>query len=84
VIEPATKDWTTVCELTDRAMGALVGVERALMAVDDSRLNPLEFRALLWARCSLATLYGIRADEAADEALADVDAFDLDWASRLG
>ena len=57
------KNWSTVCELTGGAMDALADVERRLLAVDYDSLDPLEFRALLWAKCSLATLYGIRADE---------------------
>lgn len=45
-------------------MEALVDVERALIAEDgDGLLTPYEFRTLIWVRCSLATLYGIRADE---------------------
>ena len=66
VTDPSTKNWTTVCHLTGPAMDALVEIEQDLMEADD--LGPLEFRTLVWARCTLATLYGIRADEAIDEA----------------
>lgn len=64
VTDPATNPWKSVCELTSPAMNALVDVEQALIAVPDDQLTPHEFRALLWVRCSLASLYGIRADEA--------------------
>lgn len=77
------KTWSTVCALTDLAMNALAEVERTLMAVDGGSLTPLEFRTLLWVRCSLASLYGVRADEM----LADVDSFpeapDGDWVRSL-
>ncbi|MDA8043717.1 MAG: hypothetical protein M0Z30_00520 [Actinomycetota bacterium] len=66
--EPSTKTWTSICLLTNQAMDALVEIEQGLMAVDDQTLGPLEFRTLVWARCTLATLYGIRADETIDEA----------------
>lgn len=53
------------------------------MAADGSSLTPLEFRTLLWVRCSLASLYGVRADEL----LADADSFagmlDVDWVGSL-
>ena len=77
------KTWSSVCSLTDVAMGALAEVEQTLMAIDGSSLTPLEFRTLLWVRCSLASLYGVRADEL----LADADSFagmlDGDWVSSL-
>jgi hypothetical protein len=72
VNDPGVKQWTTICQLTDPAMDALVEVERFLMAMDGDKLTPHEFRALLWVRCSLACLYGLRADEA----MVDVDWFD--------
>ncbi len=65
---PPTKNWTNICELTGQAMDALVEIEQALSSVDGATLDPLEFRILLWARCSLATLYGIRSDETVNEA----------------
>lgn len=65
---PAIKPWNTACELTNTAMDALVDVEQALMALDVDGMTPYEFRTLLWVRCSLATLYGIRADEAVGDA----------------
>jgi hypothetical protein len=49
-------------------MDALVAVESALMPSSPDNLSPLEFRALLWVRCSLASLYGIRADETVADA----------------
>lgn len=49
-------------------MDALVAVEAALMPLAPDNLSPLEFRTLLWARCSLASLYGIRADETVADA----------------
>lgn len=64
--DPSTKSWTSICNLTGAAMDALVEIEQSLMEADD--LGPLEFRALVWVRCTLATLYGIRADETIDEA----------------
>ena len=63
MIDSAAKHWTTVCQLTDPAMDALLAVEQALMALDDTQVTPIEFRALLWVRASLAFLYGVRADE---------------------
>ncbi len=62
--DPSIKPWNTVCDLTSSAMNALVDVEQALIGVDRDGLTAHEFRALLWVRCSLASLYGIRADEA--------------------
>lgn len=81
--ENEPKTWTSVCELTEVAMDALADVEQTLMAVDGSSLTPLEFRTLMWVRCSLASLYGVRADEL----LADADSFagmlDGDWLKSL-
>ena len=83
VTENEPKTWNSVCELTDVAMDALADVEQTLMAVDGSSLTPLEFRTLMWVRCSLASLYGVRADEL----LADADTFagvlDGDWLKSL-
>lgn len=83
VTENEPKTWKNVCELTGVAMDALAEVEQTLMAVDGSSLTPLEFRTLMWVRCSLASLYGVRADEM----LADADAFagvlDGDWLKSL-
>ena len=45
-----------------------MGVATTLSEIDDADLTPVEWRTLLWSRCSLAALYGIRADEA----LADI------------
>lgn len=64
--DPSTKTWNSICNLTGPAMDALVEIEQSLMEADD--LGPLDFRTLVWVRCTLATLYGIRADEAIDEA----------------
>lgn len=64
VTDGNAKQWTTVCQLTDPAMYALVDVEQELMSKDVADLSPLEFRAMVWARASLAFLYGVRADEA--------------------
>jgi hypothetical protein len=76
VTDPSTKNWTTICHLTGSAMDALVEIEQDLMDADD--LGPLEFRTLVWARCTLATLYGIRADEAIDEAAVSALGVQLD------
>lgn len=62
--EGRIKPWNNVCDLTTSAMNALVDVEQTLIGIDGDRLTPHEFRALMWVRCSLASLYGIRADEA--------------------
>jgi hypothetical protein len=83
VDETATNDRSTVCGLTDRAMDALIDVERALGAVDGNPLSPLEFRTLLWAKCSLATLYGIRADETMAGTSRLVEVLDGDWMASL-
>lgn len=52
-----------MCELTDAAMLSLSRVADHLQAVDEHELSALELRTLLWSRCSLAALYGIRVDE---------------------
>ena len=83
VTEFETKTWGTVCELTEAAMAALVTVEQSLMAVDGDSLTPLEFRTLLWVRCSLASLYGVRADDALSGPLALLESLDADWLSSL-
>lgn len=64
VTEPEPRAWRSICALTDDAMDNLVAVETALMAVAPDSLTPLEFRTLMWVRCSLASLYGLRADDA--------------------
>lgn len=61
--DPPVPQWSTVCELTGPAMEALLEVERALVNVDSFELTSTQFRTLLWVRCSLAVLYGIRVDE---------------------
>jgi hypothetical protein len=86
VNDNGVKQWTTICQLTNPAMDALVVVEQALMAVDSSDLTPLEFRALMWVRCSLASLYGVRADEIVSDAalLEDLLATsDRGWSDEL-
>jgi hypothetical protein len=84
VNDPASKQWTTVCHLTTTAMEALLQVEQELLALGDD-LRPLEFRTLLWVRCSLALLYGIRVDEALDDAAqSDIRAMlDQAWLDSL-
>ncbi|HMC38600.1 MAG TPA: hypothetical protein VKI19_02995 [Acidimicrobiales bacterium] len=77
------KRWSTVCELTNGAMDALADVEQSLIAVDSGGLTPLEFRTLMWVRCSLATLYGVRTDETVSEAVAFVDSLGGDWVEAL-
>lgn len=75
----------SICELTGEAMDALAAVEAALMPLDADGLTPLEFRTLLWARCSLASLYGIRADETVCDA-AGIDLLppvDSSWVTAL-
>ena len=67
--ETPTKHWTSICNLTGQAMDSLVLVEQALVKVDSASLGPLEFRTLVWARCALATLFGIRADEAVNDSV---------------
>lgn len=59
-----------MCELTDNAMNALIQVAERL-DVNQSELSAIELRTLMWARCSLAALYGIRIDEIAHELLPD-------------
>ena len=77
------KTWSSVCALTDVAMDALADLEQTLMAVDGSSLTPLEFRTLLWVRCSLASLYGVRADELLADAESFAGILDGDWVSSL-
>ncbi|HWE57828.1 MAG TPA: hypothetical protein VG435_20160 [Acidimicrobiales bacterium] len=80
------KQWNSVCELTGAAMDALVQVEQALVPFGSADLSPLEFRALLWARCALASLYGIRADETVNEAACLDDLLpplDASWVTAL-
>jgi hypothetical protein len=66
-------------------MDALLAVEQALMPLGEG-LSPLEFRTLLWARCALASLYGIRADETVGDAAAMDDLMppiDASWVAAL-
>ena len=77
------KTWNSVCELTDVAMDALADVEQTLMAVDASSLTPLEFRTLMWVRCSLASLYGVRADELLADAESFTAVLEADWLASL-
>lgn len=63
-----------MCELTEAAMQELTRVADALDAVAGRELSPIELRTLMWSRCSLAALYGIRADEA----MGDISVLDLD------
>lgn len=83
---PPTKNWGSVCELTGPAMDALATIEQALMPLGADGLSPLEFRTLLWVRCTLASLYGIRADETVCDA-ADMDDLmppvDASWVAAL-
>jgi hypothetical protein len=83
VTDRTPKHWSTVCELTDAVMEALTDVEQALVSVDGDSLDPLEFRALLWAKCSLATLYGMRAEEATSDMSELVEMLDGDWMISL-
>lgn len=52
-----------MCELTETAMRSLTEVAAHLQTVEEAELSGLELRTLLWSRCSLAALYGIRVDE---------------------
>lgn len=83
---PLTKNWSSVCELTAPAMDALAAVEQAVMPLGTDGLSPLEFRTLLWARCALASLYGIRADETVTDAAGMDDLLppvDASWVTAL-
>lgn len=72
---PVARDGrTSMCELTEAAMQALTRVADTLDALDYRDLSPIELRTLMWSRCSLAALYGIRADEA----MGDISALDLE------
>lgn len=53
----------TMCELTEAAMRSLTQVASHLQNSAEAELSALELRTLLWSRCSLAALYGIRVDE---------------------
>ena len=67
-------------------MDALAAVEQALMPLGSDGLSPLEFRTLLWARCALASLYGIRADETVSDASTMEDllpSIDDSWVTAL-
>jgi hypothetical protein len=81
--ELPAKKRTGVCDLTGAAMDALVEVEQALLNADAQNLSPLEFRTLMWARCSLAALYGIRADDILSDADSVGGSFDQDWFEAL-
>ena len=60
-------------------MQALTRVADALDGVDGRDLSPIELRTLMWSRCSLAALYGIRADEAmGDISILDLDSLPID------
>jgi hypothetical protein len=80
------KSWGSICELTAPAMDALAAIEQSLMPRGSDGLSPLEFRTLLWVRCTLASLYGIRADETVCDA-ADMDELmspiDSSWVTAL-
>ena len=52
-----------MCELTEAAMLSLSKVADHLQSVAEADLSVLELRTLMWSRCSLAALYGIRVDE---------------------
>lgn len=83
---PPAKEWNSICDLTGAAMDALTAVEQALMPLGTDGLTPLEFRTLLWARCSLASLYGIRADETVSDAASIGDLMppvDSSWVTAL-
>ena len=81
VTDPTAERVTSMCHLTACAMGALGQVEKVLMSTGSENLSPIEFRTLLWARCALAALYGIRADESvSDPTLSDIRAMlDVAW-----
>lgn len=83
---PPPKTWGSVCELTGQAMDALAAIEESLMPHGSDGLSPLEFRTLLWVRCTLASLYGIRADETVCDA-AEMDELmppiDSSWVTAL-
>jgi hypothetical protein len=83
VTDHEPKTWNSICELTDVAMDALAAVEQTLMAVDGSSLTPLEFRTLMWVRCSLASLYGVRADELLADADCLAGVLEGDWLKSL-
>jgi hypothetical protein len=83
VTEYEPKSWGSVCALTDVAMYALADVEQTIMAVDGRSLTPLEFRTLLWVRCSLASLYGVRADEMLSDVESLAGVLDGDWVGSL-
>lgn len=55
-----------MCELTEAAMLSLLEVAGHLQQVEEGELTGLQLRTLMWARCALAALYGIRIDEAAE------------------
>ena len=80
------KPWRSICELTSPAMEALLKVEQALVPLGSDGLDPLEFRTLLWVRCALASLYGIRADETVSDAAEVLDLMpplDESWVAAL-
>ena len=61
-------------------MQALTTVADSLDSVDYRTLSPIQLRTLMWSRCSLAALYGIRADEAmGDISATDLDSLLIDW-----
>lgn len=63
----------SVCALTEEAMSALSEIAAGLEERGADALSEIELRTLIWARCSLAALYGIRVDDT----LKDVDTADL-------
>lgn len=69
-----------MCELTEAAMQALTRVADSLDVVDYTELSAIQLRTLMWSRCSLAALYGIRADEAmGDISALELDSLLMDW-----
>ena len=63
-----------MCELTETAMLSLLEVAGRLEGVREQDLTALQLRTLLWSRCALAALYGIRIDEAMERAVRVGDA----------
>lgn len=55
-------------------MYALAEVAARLQRPDPEDLSEIQLRALIWARCSLAALYGIRIDDV----MAGVSTVELD------
>jgi hypothetical protein len=62
-----------MCDLTETAMSSLAEVAARLEIRGMDDLSEIELRTLIWARCSLAALYGIRVDAMMDDVtMADI------------